>query len=144
MAYLPLLIFLLLAIVVIATEAIWLVAEPGRRAAERGHSRSQPTLSDSGSAVCELCDLWRDADDDLWNIRTGGKSSEASYWGLAILALLFPIAALSLVKRLFMLIFTMPGGKQARIFSLVAGSAAAAIVAIPPGVILYLLFQYSY
>jgi len=73
----------------------------------------------------------------------GGTASDASYVILIALALLLPPVILLFVKRLFMMLFKMPSGGQAWVFSLVAGFLATAIVTIPPPVVYYLLSKYA-
>ena len=145
MAYIPLFVFLLLAILVIFAESIWL-------------SRSGWTTSGRAWTFVVATDMIGFAIGGFVSFAIfgvmlmmafgasgeGGTSSEASYWFLIILALLFPPVLLFLIKRLFMLLYSMPGGKRAWVFSFVAGFAAAAIVAIPPPVVYYLLSRYAY
>ena len=144
MTYIPLLIFLLLAIGVVVAEAVWLTRSGWTTSARAWTFVISTDLIGFG--------LGGFVSFAIFGIMLmmvfgpsgrGGTSSDASYVALTVLAFLFPPIILLFVKRIFLTLFAMRGGKGAWFFSLVAGFGAAAIVAVPPGIVFYMLSRFA-
>jgi hypothetical protein len=140
MDYLPLLVFVLLAMVIIAAEAMWLA---GRGWTTSGRAWTFVISTDLigfgiggvvSFAIVGVMLMMTFGPDGR-----GGTSSDVSYVALSALALLLPPLVLLFVKQIFIMLFKMPGGGRAWAFSLVASFLAGAVVAIPPPVVYYLL-----
>ncbi len=144
MAYVPLFVFLLLALLVIVAETMWL-ARRGWTTTGRAWTFVLATdligfgiggiVSFAIVGVMLMMTFGPDG--------RGGTSSDASYVILTVLAVISPPVILLFVKRVFLPLFKMPGGTQAWIFSIVASFLAAIIVALPPPVVYYLLSKYA-
>ncbi|MBV9241772.1 MAG: hypothetical protein JO314_07180 [Acidobacteria bacterium] len=144
MAYLPFFVFLLLAAAVIVGEALWLTRRGWTTAGRAWAFVLATDLIGVGfGGMLSFVLFFVMFMMVMGPSGQGGTSSEASYWVITVLAFLCPPVVLSLVKRIFIPLFRMPGGKRAWVFSLVAGFLVAAIIAIPPPVVYYLLSRYA-
>lgn len=143
MSYLPLIIFLLLAIAAVGAEVMWLTRQGW---CTRGKAVSFVLATDliglgfGGFVSFALLGIMLMM--TFGPSGTGGNSSDGVYWLLTVAGVLAPPMILTLLKRVLMLAYRMPGGRRAWAFSTVAGFAAAAVVLLLPSLAYYLLVTY--
>ena len=70
---------------------------------------------------------------------TGSNAPEAAYLAVSALAIIVPLFLFFVLKRLFLLIFTIGSGRSVWLYSLLSTILILLVVLVPPPLLLYLI-----